>query len=85
MQIFSENDPVPVNGFLIPSAPKDLIAAMGFGVQRIYIVPSRDLVVVRLGESPSSEAHAAGAPFDDQMWKKIIILEYYWEYLDVIN
>ena len=47
---------------------------MGFGVQRIYIVPSRDLVVVRLGESPSSEAHAAGAPFDDQMWKKIMKL-----------
>jgi|EP00945_MAST-04E_sp_MAST-4E-sp1_P001561 CubicO group peptidase (beta-lactamase class C family) len=74
MQIFSEKEPERIGGFLIPSAPKDLVAAMGFGVQRIYIVPSKDLVVVRLGESPSSEAHAAGAPFDNQLWEKIMRL-----------
>ena len=32
-----------------PEAPADLFLADGFGGQRIYIIPSKDLVVVRMG------------------------------------
>jgi len=33
-----------------PDVPKDMFAAMGFQTKRIYVIPSLDLVAVRLGE-----------------------------------
>jgi CubicO group peptidase (beta-lactamase class C family) len=49
-------------GTLIPNAPADLFAAMGASDQRLYVVPSKNLVVVRMGE-------ASG--FDNNLWQKI--------------
>jgi CubicO group peptidase (beta-lactamase class C family) len=34
----------------LPNAPKDLFAAIGFATKRIYVIPSLDIVAVRLGE-----------------------------------
>ena len=34
---------------LFPNAPYDLYAAIGAGDQRLYIIPSKELVIVRLG------------------------------------
>jgi CubicO group peptidase (beta-lactamase class C family) len=36
--------------FDLPDVPKDMFAAMGFATKRLYIVPSLDVVAVRLGE-----------------------------------
>ncbi len=61
------------SGMLIPSAPRDLIAALGKGDKKIYVIPSLDLVVVRHG----SEADAAGgnplalSGFDEQLWQRL--------------
>jgi CubicO group peptidase (beta-lactamase class C family) len=33
-----------------PNAPKDLYAAMGFATKRLYVIPSLDIIAVRLGE-----------------------------------
>ncbi len=55
-------------GPLFPNAPRDLVAALGAGDQKIYVVPSLDLVVVRQGTS----AGRGGVPrngFDDTWWK----------------
>ena len=38
-------------GMLNPEAPADLIAALGKNDQKIYVVPSMDMVVVRQGNS----------------------------------
>lgn len=37
------------NGDLWPDVPKDAFAFMGYATNRCYVVPSLDLIVVRLG------------------------------------
>jgi CubicO group peptidase (beta-lactamase class C family) len=45
---------VNTDGVLWPTAPKDTFAFRGFTASRCYVVPSLDLVVVRLGYSPQN-------------------------------
>lgn len=49
-------------GWVVPSAPADMIAARGHFNRRLYIVPSLKLVVVRLG--PEGDARR----FDQKLW-----------------
>jgi CubicO group peptidase (beta-lactamase class C family) len=59
-------------GLLVPNAPADMYAAMGASDQRIYVVPSKNMVVVRMGEAsnPSNPVFALSG-FDDILWSKI--------------
>ena len=57
-----------IQGSLIPSAPNDLIAALGKGDKKIYVVPSLDLVVIRHGESAGLE-QLADSSFDADFWE----------------
>lgn len=66
---------VVFNGSLIPKAPADMFAALGKNDQKIYVVPSRQLVVIRTGESAYGVA-LAFSPFDDMLWGKIDSLGY---------
>lgn len=60
------------NGSLVPSAPSDMYAAMGAADQRIYVIPSMNMIVVRMGEA-SNPQHSSFAVsgFDNALWKKI--------------
>jgi len=60
------------SGFLVPNAPADMYAAMGAGDQRVYVVPSKKMVVVRMGD-PSDPANPSFAlsGFDNDLWEKI--------------
>lgn len=58
------------NGFICPSAPSDMYAALGKNDQKIYVVPSQNLVVVRFGEAAYSSSLAITV-FDDELWQKI--------------
>jgi CubicO group peptidase (beta-lactamase class C family) len=42
-------------GGLLPSAPEDMFSCNGYDGQRIFIIPSADLVVVVLGHSHRPE------------------------------
>lgn len=52
-------------GPLIPAAPTDLVAALGALDRKLYLVPSRKLVVVRLGQA------APDKDFDQQLWLRL--------------
>jgi CubicO group peptidase (beta-lactamase class C family) len=45
-------------GSLIPNAPKDMYCALGKNDQKIYVVPSKKLVVIRMGNA-ADNANAA--------------------------
>lgn len=60
------------SGELIPDAPEDLIAALGKNDQKIYVVPSKKLVVIRMGETADSNDSTFGlSSFDNLLWQKI--------------
>jgi CubicO group peptidase (beta-lactamase class C family) len=52
------------DGPLIPSAPPDLVAAQGALGRKIYVVPSLDLVVTRLGDEPAKD-------FNTELWRRL--------------
>lgn len=62
------------SGPLFPDAPADLAAALGADDKKLYVVPSLDLVVVRLGpRAPISDAGDAEAisTFDNAFWQRL--------------
>lgn len=65
--------PFSFNGMIIPSAPADLYMAAGKNDQRIYVVPSQQLVVVRQGNAADSSTFALSS-FDDELWQRISAL-----------
>ncbi len=59
-------------GTLVPNAPADMFAAMGADDQRIYVIPGRNMVVVRMGDAsdPNNPSFAVSG-FDNALWEKI--------------
>lgn len=58
------------SGSLIETAPEDMFAALGKNDQKLYIVPSKDLIIVRLGQSADGTNFAL-SDFDAELWTKI--------------
>jgi CubicO group peptidase (beta-lactamase class C family) len=59
-------------GELVPNAPTDMYAAMGAEDQRIYVVPSKNMVVIRMGDaSDPANPNFAVSGFDNDLWEKI--------------
>jgi CubicO group peptidase (beta-lactamase class C family) len=59
-------------GNLVPNAPSDMYAAMGANDQRIYVIPSKKMVVIRMGDaSDPSNPNFAVSGFDNKLWEKI--------------
>ncbi|MCP9756862.1 class C beta-lactamase-related serine hydrolase [Lacihabitans sp. CCS-44] len=59
-------------GMLVPNAPADMYAAMGAEDQRIYVIPSKNMVVVRMGDaSDKANPNFAVSGFDKALWEKI--------------
>lgn len=61
---------VKINQDMIPNAPKDMFAGLGKDDQKVYVIPSQNMVVVRLGESAGG-FNPALSGFDNQLWEKI--------------
>ncbi|PIB39192.1 serine hydrolase domain-containing protein [Maribacter sp. 4G9] len=59
-------------GSLVPNAPADMVAAMGAKDQRIYVVPSKNMVVIRMGDaSDPQNPNFAVSGFDNTLWGRI--------------
>jgi len=58
------------SGYLIPNAPADLYAALGKNDQKLYVVPSQKLVVIRMGNSAGGFSLALSG-FDNALWGKL--------------
>lgn len=57
---------------LVPNAPADMYAAMGAEDQRIYVVPSKKMVVIRMGNaSDPQNPNFAVSGFDNALWEKL--------------
>ena len=60
------------SGALVPNAPADMYAAMGASDQRIYVIPSKNMVIVRMGEASNpANPNFAVSGFDNELWAKI--------------
>lgn len=58
------------NGKLIPGAPDEMYCALGKNDQKIYVVPSKKIVIIRMGEA-ADNVNLALSDFDDVLWQKI--------------
>lgn len=57
-------------GMLVPNAPNDMYAALGRDDQKIYVVPSARVVVIRMGEDTGNSLLAVSS-FDNELWAKL--------------
>lgn len=58
---------------LIPNAPSDLFAALGKNDQKIYVIPSKNLVIIRMGNS-AGNPFASVSAFDNELWGKLKLI-----------
>lgn len=63
------------NGSLIPTGPNDMFMALGKNDQKIYVIPSKKMVVIRMGDvaNPANPTFALSG-FDEELWTKISAL-----------
>ena len=60
-------------GSVIPTAPNDTFMALGKNDQKIYVVPSKNMVIIRMGDA-ADDVNLALSDFDETLWKKISVL-----------
>ncbi|GLR15788.1 serine hydrolase domain-containing protein [Portibacter lacus] len=68
-QLVLPSIPLTLNMPLSQTAPDDMYAAMGKNSQLINIVPSENLIVIRMGSDPDNSL--VPTTFQDDMWTKI--------------
>ena len=56
-------------GNYAPNAPKDMFAALGKNGQFLCIVPSLNLIMIRMGENPDNSL--VPVLFLDDIWEKL--------------
>jgi len=61
-------------GAFAQTAPSDLFAGIGKDAQIVAVVPSQELVLVRMGDDPG-DGSPAPLSFIDSLWKRIVYLD----------
>lgn len=60
-------------GPLIPQAPSDLYMGLGMNDQKLYVIPSQNMVIIRMGNPPTG-SEPMQIVYDRQMWELISAL-----------
>lgn len=60
----------PLETIIIPNAPEDLVAALGYGDKKIYVIPSKNMVIVRSGGAATDKKFAY-TTFDNELWQQL--------------
>lgn len=60
-------------GSIIPSGPNDMFMALGKNDQKIYVILSKKMVVIRMGDA-ADDVNLALSDFDEVLWEKINLL-----------
>jgi CubicO group peptidase (beta-lactamase class C family) len=63
--------PFRFNGTLSPPAPDDAYAALGKNGQMLQIIPSKNMVWMRMGESPDDKNPLISVTYADDVWSYI--------------
>ena len=58
------------SGSIIPSGPSDMFMALAKNDQKIYVVPSKKMVIIRMGDAADA-VNLALSDFDNVLWQKI--------------
>jgi CubicO group peptidase (beta-lactamase class C family) len=58
------------SGELIPNAPSDLFCGLGKNDQKLYIIPSQNMVIIRMGD-PSGTPAFALTNYDNELWARV--------------
>jgi CubicO group peptidase (beta-lactamase class C family) len=58
-----------ISGSAVPNAPEEMYAALGKDGQIINVVPSQNLVLIRMGENDGTSL--VGNQYNDTIWQKI--------------
>ena len=59
-----------IPGSIIQTAPNDMFMALGKNDQKIYVIPSKKMVVIRMGDA-ADNVNLALSDFDETLWQKI--------------
>ena len=57
-------------GSIIPAGANDMFMALGKNDQKIYVIPSKKMVVIRMGDA-ADDVNPALSDFDNVLWQKI--------------
>jgi hypothetical protein len=60
-------------GMLMPDAPPDMISGLGKNDQLLNVVPSQNLVLVRMGD-PAYTSQSVAISFNNEIWQRINLL-----------
>ncbi|MCI4671231.1 MAG: beta-lactamase family protein [Bacteroidia bacterium] len=69
-QVVLPGSALKLNTSISPNAPMDMFAALGKNGQFLDIIPSEDLVLVRMGEAP--DGSLVPVKFHDDIWEKLM-------------
>ncbi len=62
---------VVFQGTLNADAPNDMFAALGRDAQLLNVVPSQNMVWVRMGEAPPGSSGLVAPPFNNEIWQRL--------------
>jgi CubicO group peptidase (beta-lactamase class C family) len=62
----------PIDRVLLPHAPADTVAMLGALGQMCHVVPSLEVVAVRLGSSTGGLGGATGSALADDLWREVL-------------